>query len=743
MREVVERSRSGAPAVGEAVRDRFSSDEVFQRIIAAADEEVTSGSRELFFSGLAAGLAITITFMLYASLTAATDSHPILSVLLYPLGFIYIIIGGYQLYTENTLPPVALTLERLASLPTLLRHWTIVLAGNFVGGGIGALVLSYGGVFTGDTVDAARYISEGGFAVDFVPLFFKAAMAGLIVAGVVWVGFASTDSVTRMLVVYLAFLAIPLGNLFHVVVSFTEVLYLFFQHSIPLYGAEISLYSGIVGFVIPVLLGNTIGGVVLVTLVNYFQTSEERLEEARFEGVSRRLTVPEWAFGRAAGRSYVPILDATEATLFAGEGYRVMVPITNPRTDEPIVELAARLASSHDEGVVHIVHVVQAPERMSLSSGDAGQRIADVSAEGMANLRSTATDYDVEVSTSTVVSHRSFEEVFNMARRTRPDAVLMGWGDDQLWSAARAERPIDELTNQLPCDFLILNEHELDTSRILIPTSGGPDSDLSAEVAKVLADTADAEVTLLHVVDGPEDKGRGEAFLANWAAEHGLEGAELVVDDGGDVEDGICRAAGDKTLVIIGATEKGLLSRLVSNSLHLDVIHDVDASVLLTERPSTRSLRERLFGSGRRATDMSGGVERDPERSEGTDVRAVENRDPGSDDAPLDGAPLEDAGSDDGKASNGRTDAADAAVDAALDDSEEADDDETAGDVDDRPEDEQPHLDDTYVVDHDVADEEAADEADDEAADEADDEAGNDEAGDDEAGDDEADDDGR
>ncbi|ESS04674.1 MAG: formate/nitrite family of transporter [uncultured archaeon A07HR67] len=150
MREVVERSRSGAPAVGEAVRDRFSSDEVFQRIVAAADEEVTSGARELFFSGIAAGLAITITFLLYVSLTAATDGHPLLSVVLYPLGFVYIIIGGYQLYTENTLPPVALTLERLASLPTLLRHWTVVLAGNFVGGAVGAVVLSYGGVFSAD-----------------------------------------------------------------------------------------------------------------------------------------------------------------------------------------------------------------------------------------------------------------------------------------------------------------------------------------------------------------------------------------------------------------------------------------------------------------------------------------------------------------------------------------------------------------------------------------------------------------
>ena len=619
MREVVERSRSGAPAVGEAVRDRFSSDEVFQRIIAAADEEVTSGSRELFFSGLAAGLAITITFMLYASLSAATDGHPILSVMLYPLGFVYIIIGGYQLYTENTLPPVALTLERLASLPTLLRHWSIVLAGNFTGGAFGAVVLSYGGVFTGETVESAIYISSGGFDVGFWPLFFKAAMAGLIVAGVVWVGFASTNSVTRLLVVYLAFLAIPLGDLYHVVVSFTEVLYLLFAADMGLYAGQVSLYGGIVEFVLPVLLGNTIGGVVLVTLVNYFQTSEERLEEARFEGMNRRLTVPEWVLGRAAGRSYVPILDATEATLFANEGHRIMVPITNPRTDGQIVELASRLASDREDGLVHIVHVVQAPERMSLSAG-AG-RIADISEEGMEGLKATAEEYDIDVSTSTVVTHRSFEEVFNMARRTRPDAVLMGWGDDQLWSAARAERPIDELTNQLPCDFLILNDHDLDTSRVLLPTSGGPDSTLGAEVASVLSRTAGATVRLLHVVDGPENREEGEGFLTAWARENGLADAERVVDDSGDVEEAIASEAADNTLVILGATEKGMLSRLVSNSLHLDITNDVDCSLLLAERPSRRSLRERLFGSGRRdTTPVLDGVERDPEKSTGADL---------------------------------------------------------------------------------------------------------------------------
>jgi formate/nitrite transporter FocA (FNT family) len=142
------------PVAGEVIPDLFSSDQVFQRIVADADHEITSGLRELFFAAVAGGFAITITYLLYASMSAATEST-VAAVLLYPLGFIYIIIGGYQLYTENTLPPVALTLERLASVPALFRHWLVVLAGNFVGGAVGAVVLAYGGVFSPEAAAVA------------------------------------------------------------------------------------------------------------------------------------------------------------------------------------------------------------------------------------------------------------------------------------------------------------------------------------------------------------------------------------------------------------------------------------------------------------------------------------------------------------------------------------------------------------------------------------------------------------
>jgi len=296
VREAIERSQRGAPAAGAVIHDRFETHEVFQRIVAAADEEATTGHRELFFSALAAGFAITITYLLYASLTAATDSDPLLSALLYPLGFVFIILGGYQLYTENTLPPVVLLLERLISVPRLLTIWTIVVLGNFAGGALGALVLARTGVFSESAATAATSLAMKGVNTPFWDLLFKAAFAGLIVAGVVWVVYAVRDNVTRFLVVYVAFFAIPFGNLYHVVVSFTELMYLVFR------GRPELLLSGAVGFVFPVLVGNTLGGALLVTVVNYFQTTEERLDIARKDGFKRKLTAREWLLGR----SYVP-----------------------------------------------------------------------------------------------------------------------------------------------------------------------------------------------------------------------------------------------------------------------------------------------------------------------------------------------------------------------------------------------------------------------------------------------------
>ena len=591
---------NGVPTAGSVIADRFSSDEVFQRIVADADHEITSSARELFFSALAGGFAITITLVVYASMYPKTDSS-VVAALLYPIGFIYIIIGGYQLYTENTLPPVALTLERLASIPALFRHWGVVLAGNFAGGAIGAVVLAFGGVLEPEAAAAAAdFARHGVYDVTRLQLFFKGAFAGLIVAGVVWVNFAARDTVTRLLVVYLAFLVIPLGDLFHVVVSFTEALFLIFV-------GDLGMVLALTDFVVPVLLGNTIGGVVLVTVVNYYQTTEQRLETARFENV-RQLSVREWLLGGLAGRSYVPLVDTVEGFVRDPDSYRILVPIANPRTETGIVDLACAIASNRDKGTVHVAHIVQAPQQRGRNGGQTQrERITDESERLLEDVRGVSEQYDVKFETSTIVTHRSFEDIFDRANRTRPDLVVMEWERNGLWSSARAERPLDELTNQLPCDFLVVKDRDLDYSRILLPTAGGPDSDLSAEVARALHTTVGSEISLLHVVDGPHAREAGETFLREWATDHDLPPGAVTVDDSGDVEAAIERAASDSTMVLLGATERGLLSRLVTNSLHLQVVDEVDASVLLAERPSERSIRDRLFGGSRRTRDPDRG----------------------------------------------------------------------------------------------------------------------------------------
>jgi amino acid transporter/nucleotide-binding universal stress UspA family protein len=273
-----------------------------------------------------------------------------------------------------------------------------------------------------------------------------------------------------------------------------------------------------------------------------------------------------------------------------GGSYRVMVPLANPEHETDLITLGSALAKQRD-GTVVPVNIVQVPDQTALEAArDRGA--SEAAEELLERAREDAETFGVDVETHTVLSHRSFEEVFDAARTYDADVTVMGWGPGTHGSPGRAESAIDELAHDLPCDFLVLKDRGLDLSHLVVPTAGGTGSDLAAEVASLIRAEYDSTVTLLHVAD---DEAEGRAFLEDWAADHDLADADLVVRTG-DVEPAIADVASEAGLLIVGATERGLLSRLVSGSLVLDVVDDVDCSVLLAERARKRSLRERLFG---------------------------------------------------------------------------------------------------------------------------------------------------
>ena len=286
---------SVAPSTGRAVRDFFSTDEIFQRVAASADEELSLSMRLIFFSGLAAGLSIGLSFLARAAITARVpyDETGLIGNLLYPIGFILIVLGRYQLFTENTLTPVTLVLTRLASIPALLRNWGVVLGANVLGAAIVAFIFANTSILEPEAMEVAIGFGEHALAYGWSTLFMKGIIAGWLVASMVWLIHAARDTVTRLFLVFFIMYLIPSADLFHCIVGACEVLFMFFS-------GHATLSAAMIGFFLPVVLGNTVGGVILVAILNYAQTRDNRFPDRDCEALE--LSWNEWLFSFDAGK---------------------------------------------------------------------------------------------------------------------------------------------------------------------------------------------------------------------------------------------------------------------------------------------------------------------------------------------------------------------------------------------------------------------------------------------------------
>lgn len=248
-------------------RTNVSALVVHEAIRKDGDEELRRPVSALAWSGLAAGLSMGFSFVgeaLFRTYIPAVPWRPLITNLGYPLGFLIVIVGRQQLFTENTLTAIIPLLARrnLATLWQVLRLWSVVLAANISGAHIFAWVIAATPVLHPKFHLALEQLATEAADVSFGNAILRGIFAGWLIALVVWM-LAATDS-NRIPIIILMTYIVGLAGLTHIVAGSVEVLYL------VMIGAK-SWISAVTGYMLPTLIGNVLGGVALVSALNHAQ----------------------------------------------------------------------------------------------------------------------------------------------------------------------------------------------------------------------------------------------------------------------------------------------------------------------------------------------------------------------------------------------------------------------------------------------------------------------------------------
>ncbi|MEO6347369.1 MAG: formate/nitrite transporter family protein [Aquaticitalea sp.] len=246
-----------------------SHGEILKQQIVEGQETYDKHPLSILLSSLTAGLEIGFSFLLlctlYTFLYGKVEEETIfkLMALVYPVGFIMVILGQSILFTEQTSLLTLPVLNKKRSIGSLLKLWGLVIVGNLFGGYLMAFVLVWIGpqlgMFDLQSIEAiAVHVSQYSIWVILV----SAILAGWLMGLLSWLVAASKDSMSRIVIIFMITAVLAFAGLHHSIVGNVEV----FSGLISSDKITFGIYGS---FQIVSLIGNALGGAVFVALLKY------------------------------------------------------------------------------------------------------------------------------------------------------------------------------------------------------------------------------------------------------------------------------------------------------------------------------------------------------------------------------------------------------------------------------------------------------------------------------------------
>lgn len=244
---------------------------IFEVIRRDGMEELERPNLSLMWSGIAAGIMISLSVLGEAIFRTYLPDAPwryLVENLGYSLGFLCVILGRMQLFTENTITTVLPVLQDpcAAMFRQVATLWAIVLTANVAGAFVAAAMFAHTSAIPSELLPAITELSK--HATGFAPFeaFQRAIPAGVLIAALVWMLPQSAGFGFFVIVTFTWMIAA--GDFTHVVAGSVEMAFLMVQGQLPLSDAMFN-------FFLPVLAGNVLGGTMIFALLAFGQVRHE------------------------------------------------------------------------------------------------------------------------------------------------------------------------------------------------------------------------------------------------------------------------------------------------------------------------------------------------------------------------------------------------------------------------------------------------------------------------------------
>lgn len=263
----------------------FSPADVAQNYIQIGKSKVATPTAKLIVLAVLAGLFIAVGGI--ASTTVAVAVKPaslgkFLGAVVFPGGLTMVLIAGSELFTGNCLLVIPL-LDKAISFKGLVKNLVLVYIGNFIGSILlaAAIVFSHQvGLFDNGVAVSVISTAASKCSLSFTDALIKGILCNFLVCIAVWISFAAKDIAGKIIGVFFPILMFVLCGFEHSVANMYYIAAGLFAKSVPAYAAAaaaagvdtgaLTVGKMFVGNLLPVTLGNIIGGAVCVALPYWF-----------------------------------------------------------------------------------------------------------------------------------------------------------------------------------------------------------------------------------------------------------------------------------------------------------------------------------------------------------------------------------------------------------------------------------------------------------------------------------------